>query len=287
MERDIMQKYSFSGQRCTIISLLLVIGSFIVYGFFQLLPSILDIIFPLNETRPFQPYALTEYFIDERTYYNLLLCHWLFGVFFNSFILVATMTLHLVYIEHICGICSVANYRIEHSTDHYASHNLLKKKDHMTVQNISAAVNLHQKALMYGTSLSTTFALDFFLMVVVGVLSLSLNLFRLLNAISMQRNMNELFTSIILVSIHFLIMYLNNYYGQKLTDHNNKMFYNTYKIRWYTVPVRIQKLFLFIMTRTTKTYVLNIGNLIMASIEGFSKLASLSISYFAAIYSLQ
>lgn len=49
-----------------------------------------------------------------------------------------------------------------------------------------------------------------------------------------------------------------------------------YNTRWYTVPVRIQKLFLFIMQNTTKAYVLNIGNLIMASVEGFTKVRILA-----------
>jgi len=79
------------------------------------------------------------------------------------------------------------------------------------------------------------------------------------------------------------------------------------------VPVKTQKLLLFIMQNTTKLYILNIGRLIIVSMEGFTKvkvkqdinekfmesyeqkifnkvfvlqLISLSISYFTMIYSI-
>ncbi|XP_025160093.1 odorant receptor 94a-like [Harpegnathos saltator] len=243
-------------------------------------------IFPLNETRPRQPYAITEYFVDKRRYHNLLLCHWLVGVYLSFFVLITTITLHIVYIEHICGMLSVASYRIQHSIDHYVSHNPPKKED-VIFQNINVAVDLHRKALMCSLFLSTAFASDFFFTIVLSVLSFSLNLLRLIKVILLLKNISELLMSIILVSAHFVIIFLEHYYGQKITNHNDKIFYNAYNTEWYTVPVRIQKLFLFIMKNTTKAYVLNIGNFIMASLEGFTKLMSLSISYFTVMYSLQ
>ncbi|XP_019696755.1 uncharacterized protein LOC109503779 isoform X1 [Harpegnathos saltator] len=287
MERDIMRKYSFSGQLCTILLFLCLVINLILYAFLQLLPDILNIINPLNETRPHQTYAVTEYFVDPKQYYYPILCHWLFSIFFNSSIMIATTTLHIVYVEHICGMLSVASYRIEHSIEKHASSNSTDKEASVIFQNISTAVELHRKAVQCSTFLSTTFALDFFLMVVASVLSLSLNLMRLFKAISLLKDVNELISSVLLVGAQLLFMYLDNYYGQKLTDHNNKIFYNAYNTPWYTVSTKIQKLFLFIMKYTTKTYILNIGNLIMASIEGFAKLISLSISYFTVIYSLQ
>lgn len=46
---------------------------------------------------------------------------------------------------------------------------------------------------------------------------------------------------------------------------------NRYNVQWYKAPVKIQKLLLFIMQSTTTPYVINVGNLIMASVEGFAK----------------
>jgi len=43
-----------------------------------------------------------------------------------------------------------------------------------------------------------------------------------------------------------------------------------YDVPWYAAPVHIQKLFAFILQRTVKGYVLNIGGVIIASLEGFA-----------------
>ncbi|KAL0126404.1 hypothetical protein PUN28_005052 [Cardiocondyla obscurior] len=102
----------------------------------------------------------------------------------------------------------------------------------------------------------------------------------------MMQNMYQLIASTLFIIFHFLFLFLGNYYGQKITDCNNEVFYTVYNVQWYDAPVKIQKLFLFIMQNTTTPYILNIGNLIFASVEGFFKLVSMSMSYFTVIYTL-
>jgi len=43
-----------------------------------------------------------------------------------------------------------------------------------------------------------------------------------------------------------------------------------YDIPWYAAPVHIRKLFIFILQRTIKGYALNIGGVIMVSLESFA-----------------
>ena len=79
-----------------------------LYTFNELMPIILDLIFPLNETRPREPHAVTEYFVDERTYFYPILLHFLIGTSYGGFVMMATCTLQLVYIQHICGLLKIA-----------------------------------------------------------------------------------------------------------------------------------------------------------------------------------
>ncbi|XP_067212261.1 uncharacterized protein [Linepithema humile] len=285
-ERDIMRQHSSTGELGTIIILFAIVTGVILYMLVELWPTILDIIFPLNETRLRDLHALTEYFVDEETYFYPILCHWLFGVTFGAFVVIVTTTLEMVYVEHICGLLKIASYRIEHSIDEYTLHNPIRKKINCTVlQNITDAVYIHRKALERCQFLLDNFSSTFFVLIVIIVTSLSLNLFRLLRAILLQ-DMFEIIASVIFIGMHFFFLFTSNYYGQKITDHNNEIFQNTYNISWYVAPVEIQKLLLFIIQYTTKSYILNIGYLILASVEGFSKLASTSISYFTVIYLL-
>ncbi|XP_072749157.1 uncharacterized protein [Anoplolepis gracilipes] len=246
-ERDIMRKYASTGELHTILLTLSVFVSVILYAFLELMPIILDIIFPLNETRPRKIHALTEYFIDERTYFYAILCHWFICISFGFFVLMATGTLEFVYFQHICGLLKIAR--------------------------CSEFVRISFMPL-------------FFLMAIIFVSSISLNLFRLFQAISLLQSIEELITSIAFVCILFVFLFVANYLGQNVTDHNSEIFDKTYNVRWYMVPVKIQKLLLFIMQNTTKLYILNVGNLIAASMEDFTKLTSLSVSYFTVMYSL-
>ncbi|XP_072749169.1 uncharacterized protein [Anoplolepis gracilipes] len=284
-ERDIMRQYASIGELHTILLTLSVCVSIILYAFVELMPIILDIIFPLNETRPRKIHASIEYFIDERTYFYAILCHWYIGLCFGFFVLIATSTLEFVYYQHICGLLKIGSYRIEHSLDKYISCNFIPKKHDTVIQNISAAVKIHLRALKCSEFLKINFMITFFLIAIIFVLSISLNLFRLFQAIILQ-SVEELITSTGLLSVIFLFMFLIHYYGQTITDHNIEIFAKTYNVQWYMVPVKIQKLLLFIMQNTTKLYILNIGNLVGASIEDFMKLTSMSISYFTVMYSL-
>ncbi|XP_072749158.1 uncharacterized protein [Anoplolepis gracilipes] len=285
-ERDIMRKYASTGELHTILLTLSVFVSVILYAFLELMPIILDIIFPLNETRPRKIHALTEYFIDERTYFYAILCHWFICISFGFFVLMATGTLEFVYFQHICGLLKIASYRIEHSLNKYILCNFTPKEDHTVIQNISAAANIHLKAIECSEFVRISFMPLFFLMAIIFVSSISLNLFRLFQAISLLQSIEELITSIAFVCILFVFLFVANYLGQNVTDHNSEIFDKTYNVRWYMVPVKIQKLLLFIMQNTTKLYILNVGNLIAASMEDFTKLTSLSVSYFTVMYSL-
>ncbi|XP_026830064.1 uncharacterized protein LOC105284032 isoform X2 [Ooceraea biroi] len=275
-ERKIMRQYSIAVS---------IITSCVFYAIFEAMPIILDMIFPLNETRPREIHALTEYFIDERTYFCPILCHWLIGLMLGAYVVAVTCTLHLVYMEHICGLLKVANYRIEHSLDECALCDSTHGKNR-AIQNITAAVDIHRKAVKRCVFVLDNFNPYFFVILIIGVSSLSLNLFRLLKTILALDKMVQLVSSILFVTMHFVIMYLANYYGQKITDHHNELFNTTYNVQWYTAPIKIQKLLLFVMQSTTKSYFLNIGKLVIISIEGFAQLISLSISYFTVIYSL-
>lgn len=80
----------------------------ILYMLAEFFPTILDIIFPLNETRPRELHAMTEHFVDKKTYYYPILCHWMIGISCGALAIAITGTLELAYLEHICGLLNIA-----------------------------------------------------------------------------------------------------------------------------------------------------------------------------------
>nr|XP_012222660.1 PREDICTED: uncharacterized protein LOC105672348 [Linepithema humile] len=87
--------------------------------------------------------------------------------------------------------------------------------------------------------------------------------------------------------IHEAYMFVGNYVGQEVTDHGVNFFRATCNGLWYTAPVRTQKLILFLMQKGIKNITLRIGNLYDASLEGFTALVNMAVSYFMLMYQTQ
>ncbi|TGZ31858.1 Uncharacterized protein DBV15_01206 [Temnothorax longispinosus] len=68
----------------------------------------------------------------------------------------------------------------------------------------------------------------------------------------------------------FIYMFLSNFVGQQIIDHNNHVFLTAYKVQWYSTPLPVQKLILFLLQRGNKSFGLHVGGLFIASLECFS-----------------
>lgn len=73
----------------------------------SLVPHILDVLLPLNESRPIVLPFEAYYFVDERKYF--------YYIFFQAFVaaqiaitvLIAYDAMFMTFVEHVCGIFSV------------------------------------------------------------------------------------------------------------------------------------------------------------------------------------
>ncbi|XP_011634419.1 uncharacterized protein LOC105425377 [Pogonomyrmex barbatus] len=229
---------------------------------------------------------LTEYFIDQQRYFYLLLLHINSAFYIGIFALVATGTMLISYLQYACGMFRIASYRIENAMKIQISQNIILQNISLPHKRIICAVDIQRKAMMFSEYLISQFEISFMLLIVVGVLTLSLNIFRVFQIITSKFvNFEELSIPFVSSISCLVYMFLSNYVGQEITDHHNHVFNTTYKIQWYLAPLQIQKLILFLMQRSNKSFGLNVGGLFVASLECFATLANTSISYFVVIYS--
>ncbi|XP_050465926.1 uncharacterized protein LOC126859057 [Cataglyphis hispanica] len=132
----------------------------------------------------------------------------------------------------------------------------------------------------------STFTIAFAILIIIGVASLSINLYHLFQP-STIKNRKELFSSVAIIFGHFIYMFLGNYFGQEIIDHSVEIFNAIYDVSWYTAPLSSQKMLLFLMQRMIKSFQLVVCDMFVASLEGFSTLFTKSLSYLTVIYSLQ
>ncbi|XP_071637761.1 odorant receptor 49b-like isoform X2 [Temnothorax longispinosus] len=280
-EIAILKKYGSKAKRYTTAIILLGIYSVGITTAVCIWTYIQYIGLPKNESRlnPSE-YFITEYFFDQEKYSYLITLHGLATIYIGSVTLTATGTMLLAYLQHICGMFSIASYRIEQAI------NILQKdilkSENMVYKKITYAVDIHRKAMEFTDFLISNFEGSFFLLMVIGVTCISFNLFWLA---SYNDEIEKLVAPFLMINIIYAYLFLANYTAQEITDHNEYVFATVYNVQWYTAPLHIQKIILFLLQRGIKPFHINYSGIFVASLENAATLFSTSIYYFTVLCS--
>jgi len=71
---------------------------------------LLDIVIPLNESRPRELLFVTEYFIEQEKYFHILAIHLIIGILFLITTVLATETFALTNAIYAFGLFKIARY---------------------------------------------------------------------------------------------------------------------------------------------------------------------------------
>ncbi|XP_026825928.1 uncharacterized protein LOC105285851 isoform X2 [Ooceraea biroi] len=226
--------------------------------------------------------VVTEYFIDQEKYFYLILLHMNVTIYIGATAVIATGTMLMGYLKHICGMFSIARYRIEQAMKFDTLQNTGLEDENVIYKKLIYAVDIHRKAIEFSEFLISSFEGSLFLLIGVGVSCVTLSLY---GVISHKSDVAELLFHFTGTTCTLVCIFVVNYAAQNVTDHNNDVFTTVYNVKWYMAPLNIQKMMLFLLQRGTKVFNLNIGGVFVASLESAATLTSLSISYFTVLYS--
>ena len=73
-------------------------------------PLILDILIPLNESRPHEMVYPGEYFVDHDKYYNWIFLQSSLSVICNLTLIVGCESMYVVSIQHACALFAIIRY---------------------------------------------------------------------------------------------------------------------------------------------------------------------------------
>ncbi|XP_070152587.1 odorant receptor 30a-like isoform X2 [Polyergus mexicanus] len=270
-EVNIMKKYGSNAKRYTTRMIGIFMFSIFISFCMPIWSHILDIVRPMNESRSHSTVLLTQYFVDQEKYFYLIFLHINAAFCIGGTAIIGTGTMLIAYLKHACGMFTIASYRIEQAMTINNLQNSFQNEIAI-YKGIICAVDVHCKAIEFCKSLISSVEGLFFILIGFGVISLSLNLFEMYKALSYGDAKEEFLFHFIIVMIIFLYMFLANYAGQEIIDHNNHIFYAAYNVRWYVAPLHIQKLILFMLQRSTKAVSLNVGGLFAASLNCFASI---------------
>ncbi|RLU25938.1 ObirOr5-9E87 [Ooceraea biroi] len=286
-EIAIIKRYGYIAKCVAVAYTLLTIGGFFSLSLLPILPRIFGIFSLVNKSELHHNiYMRTEYFVDQEKYFYFILLHLYAVQYIGGGILLGESIVMVGYGTYSCGLFNIASYRIEQAM-RISSDEVTNRKNKKEIdRKISHAVNIHRTALEFITFFLHSFEGTYFVLIAIIVISLSLNLFGIFQAVCLSKMEN------CVLHFSFALGLLTcslgaNYIGQAITDHYTYIFSTAYNVRWYIAPVRVQRLLLFLMQKGAKPYSIKLGGLCTLSLENFASLSSVSLSYFTIICSIQ
>ncbi|XP_024893579.1 uncharacterized protein LOC112468578, partial [Temnothorax curvispinosus] len=235
-----------------------------IFGITALVPRILDVVFPLNTSRPVMfPYP-AYYFVDENEYFYYIFGHMYFTGIINITGLIAHDITFFVYIEHVCGLFAIVGFRLEHLLHKRCAieKNMIDYPDAVYHKNIAISIYIHHKALRFVEFLESTFTIWLAVQVLMITITLSITLVQL----SIQlHNLEEAVRYFLYIFGQLFHMFCLSFQGQKLIDHSLETCDKIYCGRWYTIPVKEQGLLMFVMRKSINASVLTAGKIYVFS----------------------
>ncbi|XP_020291762.1 odorant receptor Or2-like [Pseudomyrmex gracilis] len=282
-EVEIVRKHANDGKKFMYFFAGLAYPGVVCFLVIEFSADILDFVAPLNESRPRNILFVTEYFVDQQRYFYLIVCHMTLAATIGLVSVITDETFFFAYIHYICGIFEVVGYRIQHSLNCVSAAN----KEKIIRMNIIDAIESHKKIIELFEYVMEAHKQSYFVLMILGVASLSVNLLRFFQTLTISDQRKQLVIYMLFIIGHFYYMFILQYMGQKITNSSIQVHVKAYDTQWYAAPVQIQKLLLFIMQRSMKSCKFFLGYIFPVSLEHFTTLASTSVSYFTIIYSVQ
>ncbi|XP_072762435.1 uncharacterized protein [Anoplolepis gracilipes] len=285
-ELDIMKKYAETGKWYSLAYVYYVLGGIVIFASTSLLPQMLDVVSPLNTSRPVMLIWPAYYFVDEEKYFYYIYCHMLFCLLYGINSIVAHDCMLFVYLEHVCSLFVVIGFRFEHML--YKNNNVknirINHPNDMYCKNIMFIVQAHREALQFVMLLESTFSLSFGLQMLMVIVGMSITLVQI--SIQLQNNLTILIRYLLLIGGQLFHLFCYSFEGQKLINYSSETGDKIYNGSWYEMPVSAQKLLIMVMRKSLEASVFTAGKIYIFSLESFTTVLQTSMSYFTVLTSM-
>ncbi|XP_051154142.1 odorant receptor 13a-like [Leptopilina boulardi] len=285
-EIEILQQCSDKGKFIIIAYLILVYSTLSIFLMTSYTPQILDIIKPLNESRPRRRVYRSNYLLDDKEYFYTLLMHEQITVFLNMTTLICVDTMYVKYVEHICGIFAILRYRIESIMKNSDfSKNRTSKQDEQITKQVSHCIAYHRNAIKYAECVESIYGLALFMQ-----LSASLALMSATGYVAAVKlgTFNEFMQIIPFFMGQVTHLFYNSLPGQQLINFSEAIGDSVSSAQWYRMPIKAQKLLILLMIRSFRRpcTIQAFGGIFTLSVETFSTGMKTSFSYFTVLLTM-
>ncbi|KYQ56436.1 hypothetical protein ALC60_04513 [Trachymyrmex zeteki] len=177
-EYEIMKSYAANGRRFS-----LIYSAIIIFMSMSLIPHTLDIILPLNESRPVLPPYRGYYFVDIREHFFQIFWHAIVAWEIVIAGIIAHDCLFVTYVEHVCSKFAITGFHYEHLF-HDCKNKVeivssINSDDTTYSKRVAFLVRKHREALEYAQLLEDTFTIPFAMQIFIVTVGMSITLLQM------------------------------------------------------------------------------------------------------------
>ncbi|XP_025160092.1 uncharacterized protein LOC109503782 [Harpegnathos saltator] len=248
------------------------------------IPNSFLIIMPLNESHRCLFLNTTKCFIGQQQYVYISILQMTFGIIVATITGIATETFSLSNALHAFALFKLASYRMERILIGNDLQMSATKKYVLYRDKIAAAVDIHKRATEFSNLLVATFGTPYLFLFILSECSASICLFLIL---TMRLRPLEIIMSVLCIFCNFLFLIIGNFVGQIFINYDTYIYERLCNIRWYNIPLKAQKLILFMMQKATRSYKVDAGGMFNPSLKGLATTMSLMYSFVMMLTSMQ
>ncbi|KAL0117364.1 hypothetical protein PUN28_010303 [Cardiocondyla obscurior] len=295
-EVQILKRYSHVAHQFTIFySVMIYILAVMFITIPSLGPMLLDVLLPLNKSRPKNIATFTDYGVDQDEYFVPIFLYTSLMIVVGITILVATDTMHVSCTVHACGLFQIIGYEVENIISIARMgeqvNNIQRTKtgyerftEKQIYQEYILCLKKHQLALEYVKVLNDTYkyvGISFTLLIGATFTLIGVRIVYVLDQIG------ELIKFAFIIMGAMLHLIIVCYTGQKLMNESENIFHRAYSAEWYNFSPRLKSLLVIFCHKSLVPAKVTAGNLFPLSMQVFATVVRTSGSYFTTLLSLK
>ncbi|XP_012226902.2 odorant receptor 63a-like [Linepithema humile] len=268
----------------------------VFYLITPLTPVFLDIIDPLNETRPRLFPVTANFRIDEEKYYAQLYVYIVSMILIGVSNAITTDCIYLVSIIHACSLFSTISRQLEEIVTKFSvkkdtrriecciQTKLEFENEQMIYQEYIKCLKKYQLALEFVDILNSAYEMiSLFLLLLYGATATFIAI-QILNILDRFEDVLRYMFEVVAMLVQLIILC---YSGQKLRDESQNVFHRAYAAEWYNCSPRLKSLLIITLYRSSIPCGLTAGNMMPLSIETYGFVVRTILSYFMTFLSLK
>ncbi|XP_014488824.1 PREDICTED: LOW QUALITY PROTEIN: uncharacterized protein LOC106751997 [Dinoponera quadriceps] len=280
-EVRILKDYTVASQKFTIFYSLLLYCMTTLFISIPLVPIFLDIVRPLNESRPRTLAVVAELRLDQDKYFVLIFCYHVGIIGLGMIVMVGVDSMYVAFTAHACSLFTIINRQLEEITSQLYDNETIKKRDHPDIFDMPSeqvlyekyivCLKKHQLALEFVNTFNSAYQMISLLLLLMNGATISVVGVRIVYILDQTENTIRFGFIVIAMLLQLLILC---YSGQKLIDESQDVFHRAYAAEWYEFPPRLKSLLIITLHRGIVPCVLTAGKMIPLSMTTYAAVST-------------